>query len=116
VDDAMRIMFGPPTRSYLNAHSALAEGFEDLKSHQIKTYTAMQQALKLMFAAFDPAKIEADLPKDRGLVGAIGSRKARLWDNYVTGWQTRVGRHEDGVFNDYMKLFSECYDRDDGHG
>ena len=113
-DEAMRIMFGPPTRSYLNAHRALAEGFDDLKSHQIKTYTAMQQALKLMFANFDPAKIEADLPKDRGLVGAIGSRKARLWDNYVAGWQTRIARHEDGVLNAYMELFAECYDREEG--
>jgi type VI secretion system protein ImpI len=114
VDEAMRIMFGPSTRSYLGAHRALAEGFDDLKSHQIKTYTAMQQALKLMFATFDPAKIEADLQKDRGLIGAIGSRKARLWDNYVASWQTRTERHEDGVLNAYMEFFAECYDREEG--
>jgi type VI secretion system protein ImpI len=112
-DDAMRIMFGKPTRSYLDARRAFAEGFKDLKSHQLKTYTAMQQALKLMFAAFDPAKIEADLQKDRGFIGAIGSRKARLWDSYVTGWQTRIARHEDGVLNAYMELFAECYDREE---
>ncbi len=116
VDEAMRIMFGPPTRSYLNAHRALAEGFEDLKSHQIITYTAMQQALKLMFTAFDPQKIEAELTKDRGLVGAIGSRKARLWDNYLAIWQSRISRHEDGALQAYMELFSQCYDREEGDG
>jgi type VI secretion system protein ImpI len=116
VDEAMRIMFGPPTRSYLNAHRALAEGFDDLKSHQIITYTAMQQALKLMFTAFDPQRIEAELTKDRGLVGAIGSRKARLWDTYLTIWQTRISHHEDGALQAYMELFSQCYDREEGDG
>jgi type VI secretion system protein ImpI len=116
VDEAMRIMFGPPTRSYLDARRAFTEGFNDLKSHQVKTYTAMQQALTLMFSTFDPAKIEADMQKDRGLIGAIGSRKARLWDNYVTSWQTRIARNEDGLLNAYMEFFAECYDREQGHG
>ena len=116
VDEAMRIMFGPPTRSYLNAHRALAQGFDDLKSHEITTYTAMQQALKLMFKAFDPQRIEADLTKDRGLVGAIGSRKARLWDSYLTIWQTRISHHEDGALQAYLELFSQCYDREEGGG
>src|SRR5262249_20318911 len=31
-DDALRIMFGPPTKSYLDARSAFKQGVDDLKS------------------------------------------------------------------------------------
>ena len=44
-EDAIRIMFGPATRSYLDAYRAFAQSYDDLKTHQIKTYAAMQHAL-----------------------------------------------------------------------
>ena len=34
-EDALRIMFGPPTKSYLDARRALEESFGDLKEHQL---------------------------------------------------------------------------------
>jgi type VI secretion system protein ImpI len=58
VEDAMRIMFGPPTRSYLDARRAFAQSFDDLKTHQVKTFSAMQHALKLLLGEFDPDVIE----------------------------------------------------------
>ena len=56
-EDALRIMFGPPTRSYLDARRAIEQGFEDLKSHQIKTYSAMQHALTALLAVLDPRRL-----------------------------------------------------------
>ena len=60
-DDALRIMFGPPTTSYLDARRALAEAFGDLKEHQIRTYSAMQQAIAMMVADLDPQAIDVGL-------------------------------------------------------
>jgi type VI secretion system protein ImpI len=111
-EDALRIMFGPPTRSYLDAHRAFAQSFDDLKAHQVQTFSAMQHALKLLLGEFDPDVIENALTSDRGLAGVVGSRKARLWDLYVARWQARTQSNQDGMLNAFMDYFAECYDRD----
>jgi type VI secretion system protein ImpI len=111
-EDAMRIMFGPPTRSYLDARSALAQGFDDVKAHQLRTFAAMQHALRQLMDEFNPATIERTSGADRGIAGVVGSRKARLWDGYVARWQAHTGSHQDGLLNAFMNYFAEFYDRD----
>jgi type VI secretion system protein ImpI len=111
-EDALRIMFGPQTRSYLDARRALAQSFDDLKSHQVRTFSAMQHALRLMLGEFDPDVIGNTAAGDRGLAGMVGSRKARLWDIYVARWQARTQNQADGMLNAFMDYFAECYDHD----
>jgi type VI secretion system protein ImpI len=110
-EDAMRIMFGPPTQSYLDARRTFEQSFEDLKTHQIKTYAAMQNALRMLVADLDPQSIEGQTGADRGLAGVVGSRKARLWDAYVTQWQAKTARHDGGMVDAFMQYFADCYDR-----
>jgi type VI secretion system protein ImpI len=106
-------MFGPQTRSYLDARRALAQGFDDLKGHQVRTFSAMQHALRLMLGEFDPDVIENTTTSDRGLAAVVGSRKARLWDVYVARWQARTQSHVDGMLNAFMDYFADCYDHDE---
>ena len=110
-EEALRIMFGPQTSSYLDARRALEQSFEDLKAHQIITYSAMQQALRMLVADFDPQTIEDETDVDRGLAKVVGSRKARLWDAYVARWQVRTRRNEGGLVDVFMQYFAECYER-----
>jgi type VI secretion system protein ImpI len=109
-EDALRIMFGSQSRSYLDAERAFAQGFDDLKRHQIKTYAAMQRAVTLLIKDVDPAAIEAASQSDRGLAGMVGSRKARLWDIYVARWQAHARRHDNGILDTFMDYFARCYD------
>jgi type VI secretion system protein ImpI len=109
-DDALRIMFGPPTSSYLDARRALEEAFGDLKEHQIRTYSAMQQAIAMMVADLDPQAIDSATEADRGISGVIGSRKARLWDAYVARWQAKTRGQDGGLADVFMQYFAECYD------
>jgi type VI secretion system protein ImpI len=109
-EDALRIMFGVQGPSYLDAERAFAQGFDDLKRHQIKTYAAMQRAVTLLMKDVDPAAIEAASGSDRGLAGMVGSRKARLWDVYVARWQARVARHDHGMLETFMDYFARCYE------
>ena len=111
-DDALRIMFGPPTTSYLDARRALEEAFGDLKEHQLRSYSAMQQAIALMVADLDPQAIDAATEADRGLSGVIGSRKARLWDAYVARWQAITRGRSDGLVDVFMQYFAEQYGGD----
>jgi type VI secretion system protein ImpI len=110
-EDALRIMFGPATHSYLDARRTLEQSFDDLKTHQIKTYAAMQNALRMLVADLDPQMIDHQMEADRGLAGVVGSRKARLWDAYVARWQAKTSRHEGGMVDAFMQYFADCYDR-----
>jgi type VI secretion system protein ImpI len=109
-DDALRVMFGPPTASYLDARRALEEAFGDLKEHQLRTYSAMQQAIAMMVADLDPQAIDNATEADRGISGVIGSRKARLWDAYVARWQAKTRGQDGGLADVFMQYFAECYD------
>jgi type VI secretion system protein ImpI len=110
--DALRIMFGPPTTSYLDARRALEQSFDDLKQHQIKTYAAMQHALGMLMADLGPHAIEQSTPDDRGIGGLLTPRKARLWDAFVARWQAKVRADERGPIEAFMLHFAEYYDRD----
>ena len=55
-DEALAIMFGPPTSAYLDAGAAIESGFSDLKSHQLLTFGAMQGALDALFEDLAPEK------------------------------------------------------------
>jgi type VI secretion system protein ImpI len=110
-EEALRIMFGPPSASYLDARRTLEQSFEDLKKHQIMTYSAMQQALQMLISDFDPQTIEDETEVDRGIAAVVGSRKARLWDAYVARWQVKTRRNEGGLADVFMQYFAECYER-----
>lgn len=110
VDDALRIMMGRPSSGYLEARRAMETGFRDLKTHQVKTYSAMQNALRLLMDDLGPEGIEASDEKDKGLGGLLGSRKARLWDIYTTRWDALASPHDDGMIDAFMLFFSDCYD------
>ena len=107
-DEAMRIMFGPPTRSYLDVSRALQQGFDDLKSHQIRTYKAMQRALVMLIEDFDPKGIELAVGS-----GLLSSRKSRMWDLYADRWKQKASSFEGGLLDAYMNYFAECYDREE---
>jgi type VI secretion system protein ImpI len=110
-DDAMRIMFGPPTRSYLDARSALTQGFGDLKSHQLKTYVAMQHAVAQMMASVDPLAMAREMDAQGTSKSWVGSNKSKLWDAFVMRWTTQFGRDPGAPMELFMRHFADFYDR-----
>lgn len=110
-EDAMRIMFGARSRSYLDATKTVEASFGDLQKHQMQTFGAMQQALQALIEDLDPKNIEEATSKDGGLAGIVGSRRAKFWDTYVERFRAKSGRHERGMIDAFMILFAEMYDR-----
>jgi type VI secretion system protein ImpI len=111
--DALRMMFGQATSGYLDAQRAIGQGFEDLKAHQLKTYSAMQYAVTKLMADLNPEAIAQDTDDGRGIAGLLVSRKAKLWEAYEARWQARVGRGG-GPIEAFMSYFAEAYDREGG--
>jgi type VI secretion system protein ImpI len=109
-EEALRVLLGPSTLSYLDARRAIEQSFDDLKSHEIKTYAAMQHALTTLISSLDPQTLERDTDADRGISALMTSRKAKLWDAYVARWQMQVRRDGRGPIDAFMQLFAEHYD------
>lgn len=110
-EEAMRIMFGEKVRSYLDARETLEASFGDLKSHQMMTFNAMQQALQALIDDLDPEKIAEATASEGGLAGLVSSRRAKLWDIYTERYKAKSGRHERGMIDAFMILFAEMYDK-----
>ena len=115
-EDALRLMFGRSTSGYLDVRRALEQSFKDLKIHQVKTYAAMQHALRLLVEDLDPQAIDESTSVDTGIRTLLTSRKARLWDSFVARWDAKTAPHEDGLVDAFMLYFAECYDRDGQKG
>jgi type VI secretion system protein ImpI len=112
--DALRIMFGPQSAGYLDLHRAIGQGFEDLKSHQIRTYSAMQHALERFIGDFDPKTIERETDAAGGIGNLLQPRKAKLWEAYEARWEAKVGRKSGDAIEAFMRYFGEYYDSDGG--
>jgi type VI secretion system protein ImpI len=111
-EDAIRVLFGPNTRSYLDAHRAFAQGFDDLKSHQLKTYMAMQHAVTRLVAGIDPALITKELEAHENIFDSMRSRKSRLWEAFLARWKAGLGRDSGAAIEAFMLHFSDYYDQD----
>ena len=111
-EDAMRILLGPATRSYLDARSAFVQGFGDLKSHQLRTYMAMQHAVSRLVADIDPTIIAREIEGDRGSVFRLGSGKSKLWDTFMQRWKASLGRDGNAPIDAFMQHFADFYDHD----
>ncbi|MBR1232064.1 type VI secretion system-associated FHA domain protein TagH [Bradyrhizobium sp. AUGA SZCCT0182] len=111
-EDAMRILFGPKTHSYMEARKAFEQGFTDLKFHQLKTYAAMQHAVSMLVADFDPAEITKGVAEQEGTLDKLRSRKSRQWDAFVTRWKASLGREPGAAVEAFMLHFADYYDKD----
>jgi type VI secretion system protein ImpI len=110
-DDALKIMFGPPTSGYLDAREAFEGAFADLKSHQVDTFSAMQRAVHMLVEDLDPKAIEEAAGSETRLAALFGSRTSKPWNMYVARWQAKALRHENGLADAFMLYFAECYDQ-----
>jgi type VI secretion system protein ImpI len=110
-EEALAIMFGPPKRQYLDLKSTIEFSFHDLKTHQVLTYGAIQGALDALFQDLAPDQIDRSVSADRGLGSLVVPRKAKLWDTYIERWRAKTKRSDGRLFEAFIALFAEAYDR-----
>lgn len=113
-EDVLRVLMGPPTRSYLGMEEALDQSFQDVAGHQVATYKAMQDAFQRIIDDLGPDAIERSQGEDDrgGRFGMIsGGKKAKLWDTYKERWTARSEPYDNGMVDVFMMHFGEAYGR-----
>lgn len=108
-EEAVRVMLSGNSTSYLDGRQAFERGFADLQTHQMATYTAMQQALKALLEDLDPKDIASAAGTSKPSL--LGSNKAKAWETFTARWEAKAGQYEHGMLDAFLMLFSEFYDR-----
>ncbi|MGQ0484953.1 MAG: type VI secretion system-associated FHA domain protein TagH [Hyphomicrobiales bacterium] len=108
-EDAIKIMLGPPSPGYLDSRQTIEKSFADIKSHQLATLAAMQQAIAKLIEDLAPEAIEQSGANLKPSL--LGGNKAKLWDTFCERWKTKAGRHEHGMLGEFLDLFAEFYDQ-----
>ncbi|WP_054312725.1 type VI secretion system-associated FHA domain protein TagH [Mesorhizobium sp. 1M-11] len=103
-DDILEIMFAKRRAGYLDAKHSVEDAFQDLKTHEIATYAAMQAALFRLLDDLSPETIARKLPP-----ASFSSKKSQAWDALVATWRTMEEKHENGVLDVFLAYFAEAY-------
>jgi type VI secretion system protein ImpI len=109
-EEALRVMLGPPTRSYLNARQAIDSSFDDLKTHQIALLAAMQKAAARIFDELSPDALKKEA--DAGKKSLLSGGKSKYWDTFAEKWAAKIGRNEHGMLGAFLDLFAAFYDEE----
>jgi type VI secretion system protein ImpI len=103
-DDILEIMFAKRRAGYLDARHSIEDAFQDLKTHEIATYAAMQAALSRLLDDLSPEAIAKRTP-----AASFSSRKSQAWDALVATWRMMEDKHENGMLDVFLAYFAEAY-------
>ena len=96
---------------YLDPGESIDEAFRDLVDHQMRTWAALQAALRRMIDKFDPDAIEREL-ENTGLLETliVGGRSAKLWQLYEERYEEIARAAEERFLGEIGADFREAYE------
>ncbi|MFV0294368.1 MAG: type VI secretion system-associated FHA domain protein TagH [Paracoccus sp. (in: a-proteobacteria)] len=111
-EQAIEASFLRPRAGFMVGAGGYDDALGDLTRHQAALFAALQPALAELLQDLDPGRIEAEM---KGRSGLAGQRKARAWDSYVERWDAKAA-HENGILDEFIRLFADAYRAADNHG
>ncbi len=109
-DDALATLLGVGRRGGMPADEAIAEAFDDLRMHELATISAMQAAVRVLLAQFDPETIEQ---KAGG--GALqihpAQKKAKAWEAFAQLHKRVTQALSDDFDSVFGKAFARAYEQ-----
>ena len=109
-DDALATLLGIGRRGSMPADEAIAEAFEDLRLHELVTISAMQEAVRVLLAQFDPGTIERNAGSG-GLQIHPAQKKARAWDAFTQQHKKVTQALSDDFDSVFGKAFARAYEQ-----
>jgi type VI secretion system protein ImpI len=110
-EDALAALVSPRGKGYLAPEDAIAASYRDLNDHQVRTWIALQSALRGMIDRFDPERFEKEADA-AGTLKAIlsGGRGARLWQLYLARYREIAKAAEDRFLGEVGADFRDAYE------
>ncbi|UYV37348.1 type VI secretion system-associated FHA domain protein TagH [Rhodobacteraceae bacterium D3-12] len=110
-EDAMAALLKPPAKGYLSPDQAVPWAYRDIMDHQLRTWTALQAALRRMIDRFDPEEIEKEA-ENLGLLEKLiaGGKSAKMWDMYEEHYRDLAKSAEEQFLGEVGADFREAYE------
>jgi type VI secretion system FHA domain protein len=109
-DDALATLLGIGRRGAMAAEEAIAEAFDDLRMHELATVSAMQAAVRVLLAQFEPEGIERKAANN-ALQIHPAQKKARAWDLFVLQHKSITQALSDDFDSVFGKAFARAYEQ-----
>lgn len=107
-EHAVEMILRPKAKGYMDATTAVKEALNDIKAHEVAMVTGMEAAIKDVLARLDPAVLAVRVGGG-GIGGLLGSKKARLWEEYEKLYGTIAGEAENDFHEFFAKAFAKAY-------
>lgn len=110
-DDAIETLIGEDRPGYLSSDDAITGAYRDLVDHQMRTWTALQSALRRMIDQFDPKAIETEIA-DSGMLQSLlaGGKSAQLWQAYEERYRDIASAAEARFLGEVGENFRDAYE------
>jgi type VI secretion system protein ImpI len=110
-NEALAALVVPRGPGYLAPDDAINGAFRDLADHQVRSWVAIQSALRRMIDRFDPAAVERDL-EELGMLESLlsGGRNAKLWKLYTDRYKDIARAAEDRFLGEVGADFRDAYE------
>jgi len=105
-DDALAILLGIGRNASMPAAHAITEAFDNLRLHELATISAMQVAVRVLLAQFDPESIERSAGSG-GLRIHPAQKKARAWEIFAE----RHAKVTQALSDDFDSVFGKAFAR-----
>jgi type VI secretion system protein ImpI/type VI secretion system protein len=109
-DDALATLLGIGRRGGMPVDEAIAEAFEDLRMHELATISAMQAAVRVLLAQFDPEIIEQKAGSG-GLQIHPAQKKAKAWEAFGQLHKNVTQALSDDFDSVFGKAFARAYEQ-----
>lgn len=110
-NEAILALVAPKGPGYLDPDTAINGAFRDLADHQVRSWVAIQSALRRMIDRFDPAAVEKDL-EALGMLESLlsGGRNGKLWKLYTERYKDMARAAEDRFLGEVGADFRDAYE------
>ena len=109
-DDALATLLGTGRRGGMAPEDAIAEAFTDLRMHELATVSAMQAAVRVLLAQFEPEVVERKIATN-ALHIHPAQRKAKAWDAFVVQHKSITQALSDDFDSVFGKAFARAYEQ-----
>ncbi|WP_299987984.1 type VI secretion system-associated FHA domain protein TagH [uncultured Ruegeria sp.] len=110
-DEALLSIIRGRDASYLPGDLAVTGAYRDLADHQIRTWKALQTALRRMIDRFDPEEVEREMESTGFLEQIVaGGRSAKMWQLYQERYQDIAKAAEERFLGEVGADFRDAYE------
>lgn len=109
-DDALATLLGEGRRGSMAPEAAIAEAFADLRIHELATISAMQTAVRVLLAQFDPESVERKVTSSPLHIHPA-QRKAAAWEAFVQQHKSVTQALSDDFDSVFGKAFARAYEQ-----